>query len=110
VSTLPPDSDIIDIGKTAGTGIGGVVAGIAVKMWHSRKDVSGRLKRVEGKLDEMQEDRARIGQDLINHREEIWKAINTINASVARMDAKLDQTAETLQFIRGRLNGKADHG
>lgn len=105
-----PDSDIVEIGKTAGTGFGGLALGIAAKMWHSRKAVSGRLKRVEGKIDEIQAERAASDQESIDHRAQIWEAIKALNETITRMDAKLDTTTETLQFIRGQITGRGNRG
>lgn len=106
----PPDSAIVDIGTTAGSGIGGIIIGVAAKVWHSRKAVASHIKRIESKIDDIQTERAASAQEFASHRAEIWKAISDINSTVGKIDAKLDTTAETLQFIRGMLNGKANHG
>lgn len=116
VPTLP-ETDMVDLGKTAGTTLAGVLLGVIAKLVHGRRSTSRRIKGIEATLNEIQSDRAITKQDFEHHRSAVTDSIAGLRDSMDRLDAKIeaaaqkqDEIAEAVAYIRGRLNGKHDHG
>lgn len=116
VPTLP-DSELVDLGKAAGTGIAGALLGVIGTILRSRRSTARRIKGIEATVTEIKSEQAMKNQEHDHHRGVVTDAIAGLRDSVDKLDAKLesasqkqDEIAEAVAYIRGRLNGKHDHG
>lgn len=122
LASTPPDSEWVEIGKAAGTGIGGVLIGFIGSIIRSRKSASRRIKHIEQQIDVIQADRAVKYGEFQEHRSNMNDAIAGLRDSLERVDQKIDTTAdklgdkldtaaENVAYIRGLIerNGKS-HG
>ncbi len=118
VSTQPPDTEWIEVGKAAGTGLGGVLVGFVANLIRSRKNANRRIKNIEHQVEEIQSDRAAKYMEFQSHRADMVDAVAGLRDSVERVDAKVDaathkqsEIAENVAYIRGLIerNGKS-HG
>lgn len=114
-----PDSELVNLGTPATTGLLGVIAGIVAKLIHGRRSTNRRIKAIENTVNEIQADRAVKYQEFNSHRNTVTDAIAGLRDSVDRVDSKidavgekinekLDTTAEAVAFIRGRMEGERD--
>lgn len=110
---------MVDLGKTAGTTLAGVLLGVIAKLVHGRRSTNRRIKGIEATLNKIQADRAVKYQEFTQHRDSMTDAIAGLRDSVDRVDSKidavgdkinekLDTTAEAVAFIRGRMEGERD--
>ena len=107
---------MVDLGKTAGTTLAGVLLGVIAKLIHGRRSTARRIKGIEATLNEMQSDRALTKQDFEHHRAVMTDSIAGLRASVDKLDAKFetaakkqDEISDAVSYIRGQLEGKKDH-
>lgn len=118
VSSTPPDTEWFEVGKVAGTGVGGILFGFIGSMLKARKSANRRIKNIEERVEVIQADRATKYGEFQNHRSDMADAIAGLRDSVERVDAKVDaavgkqsEIAENVAYIRGLIerNGKT-HG
>ncbi len=109
------DSELVNLGTPATTGLLGIVAGILAKLIHGRRSTNRRIKAIEVTVNEIQADRAVKYQEFTNHRNTVTDAIAGLRESVDRVDSKVDdaiekqgEIAEGVAFIRGRMEGEHD--
>lgn len=110
LSSTPPDTEWIEVGKAAGTGIGGVLIGFIGSLVRARKSANRRIKHIEEAVAVIQADRTAKYGEFQTHRTDMADAIAGLRDSVERVDSKVDsavgkqaEIAENVAYIRGLI-------